>query len=1134
MFRLIKHFDGRLWAVCLSALALWACSDSGGGGGQAEPEVSCQTSADCDGGLCILGVCRACFDDAACERDYGVGATCGDGACTSCQGEEGCGCLDGGQCADGLSCDGEGICQGCPEGAEGCGCYSNNTCNEGLRCGDGALCETCPEGEEGCACGEGGACGVALTCMEDLCVPLDCEGGEFNCPCDEDERCDEGLTCSENGVCAECADGLEDCPCDEEGQCDDGLVCGDEDPDDDEPGKCREAVACEALSCVENQLCEEAQEGQDARCLQECAEGFVFNADTGLCEVLVVANCDAGADGSILEQCAAQSRDCVERGDGAACGDCLTGFTDEQGALEACRAVVACDALSCGDQNRTCDAPNPNADAVCGGCLMGFVEENGQCEPIPQANCQPGAPLSILLECQGLNRICLENDNGATCGGCEDGFGLDPNTDTCIQRLCADLDCADQGRQCAGEPLAECGGCLEGLQPNDPNDIEQGCRELLGCEDVECAEGEFCVESDDADASCQSWPCLGVDNEPDFRQVLRENDNTCVTCPENFTCNEDGETGDLWPFLSQEGRCICQTEPGYFYELGSQKATACDADGDGWVRDTARSFVESDDPALSDNARCEVNQIDRFVLENEYQQSMTVKYCLEGLVPAFSCEQDSDCELGRCNAGTCDCLDADVLPLYESVRNDDQNTLDRSSEFDVPTYDNQAGRGRRLRASELNPLTRACVSSSGDINDNGQTDILEFQGLEPENLSPEEADIITFLHFGYFVELHEGRFERTPGQDFGRYHISEKSRCDAGFPVKFEDDFDGDYWRSCTRNRDVNFDRLGDNPLIGYDFAQWGCQQGAGSCPLPPPLTDLTPDGEVPAHGLCDEEVTLPPTDGIWRGMNHHSLFKCVEITSDNDLADNRDIDAPYQRTLDEITRLDGIGGYQINVCNVACPFADSECEADCEDGQCEVSSVVRDGNPDLPVIECAPTPRELLDVGVVGFAAVRFIDSPGDYQRGCINEFDPDASDAVSEPWRNLCPGYSVNPEGVVGDGNPGNFGQVICGCGFNYHGANCDLGCPTDNLHFGGFNDGETCANGYCPVAPSENGGGRLGYWSCGDVSLTSYEGTNGLPSMSSSDWKMSGGVQPQGLEQGLLCEDDDDCNSGWSISP
>ena len=53
----------------------------------------------------------------------------------------------------------------------------------------------------------------------------------------------------------------------------------------------------------------------------------------------------------------------------------------------------------------------------------------------------------------------------------------------------------------AGEPLAECGGCLEGLQPNDPNDIEQGCRELLGCEDVECAEGEFCVESDDADAS---------------------------------------------------------------------------------------------------------------------------------------------------------------------------------------------------------------------------------------------------------------------------------------------------------------------------------------------------------------------------------------------------------------------------------------------------------------------------------------------------------------------------------------------------------------------------------------------------------------------------------------------------------
>ena len=45
--------------------------------------------------------------------------------------------------------------------------------------------------------------------------------------------------------------------------------------------------------------------------------------------------------------------------------------------------------------------------------------------------------------------------------------------------------------------------------------------------------------------------------------------------------------------------------------------------------------------------------------------------------------------------------------------------------------------------------------------------------------------------------------------------------------------------------------------------------------------------------------------------------------------------------------------------------------------------------------------------------------------------------------PWKSLCPGYASNPAGVSAQANPGDFGKLVCGCGFNYGGANCDEGC-------------------------------------------------------------------------------------------
>ena len=1104
-------------------------------------EVPCETSEDCDGGLCLLSLCRACVDDAACIQDdtYGQGATCQEGACVSCVGELGCPCDGGGACSGDLVCQG-GLCAECPTGSESCACFRNNTCLDGLRC-EGESCALCPLGAEGCACAQDEpACGEGLVCMEEVCAPVECVVGEVGCPCrgeGEEARCDEGLTCSEGGMCAACSSDIEGCPCDEAGECQSDLIC------DEEDTLCRPPRACADLACVENQICEEAAEGADARCLEVCAEGFEFNPLTGLCEVVVIVdptpNCTEGAELSILSECEAQRRVCVQGVGTAACGGCVANFIEEG---EVCRAARTCADLDCARQSRECTANTEVTDASCAGCQMGFEEIDGQCQPVPVANCTPNDPDSILADCQVRDRVCVEEGNTARCGGCRQGFAEDPDTQLCVRRLCIDLPCAALGRSCGGEPLAQCGGCLPGLINTDPDDPLSQCRELIRCGDIndECAaNGQICAPRPGQDAICSEWPCLLPDNTPDFNRAFRVDQNRCTLRECGLACGLTGETGRIHPFtLENSERCICETQPGFFILPGGDfAAKPCDNDGDGWVALTARDAFDSGDPALIENARCALRTIDRVVLENEYRQSMTLKVCEEGLVPEVACSVDScdrnglncqDCNGGRCNplSNVCQCTLTRFVDLYESVRNDDQQTLDAEGENDAPRYRNDE-RGRRLRADEINPLTRACVTVTGDYNDNGVRDIVEWQGDDP-NADP---DINLFMSVAYFVELHEGRFERTLGEEIGRYHIRERSRCEAGFPVQYGDYFDGDYWRDCTRSRDQGYDRRGDNRLIGHDFAQWSCDLPALSCPIPPPLTDLSADGEIPPHGLCEQGVTLPPVDGVWRGMHHASQFKCVEIV--DVVPQNRDDQSPHLRLLTDLLGDDGQGAFQMNTCSVACPASDDlACVQDCQGSRCAASSVAAEGNPSSPVIECSPVVRGQVGVGRVGFAGVRYVEQTIGV-RGCVDESNPDPNGELSEPWRQMCPGYLTNPDAVVVDANPSDFGKLICGCGFNFGGPNCDVGCTGNfeegSVHYGGDHEGSACANGYCAVS-TEEGGGRLGFWMCGDLSTTSYE-QEGPPELSGEGWTLDGEVPSNGVDRTRLCAGED-CGSGFSV--
>ncbi|MCA9528305.1 MAG: hypothetical protein KC549_18600, partial [Myxococcales bacterium] len=222
------------------------------------------------------------------------------------------------------------------------------------------------------------------------------------------------------------------------------------------------------------------------------------------------------------------------------------------------------------------------------------------------------------------------------------------------------------------------------------------------------------------------------------------------------------------------------------------------------------------------------------------------------------------------------------------------------------------------------------------------------------------------------------------------------------------------------------------------------------------------------------------------------------------------------------------------------------------DDDGCAASSVTPGGliNPSSPVLTCAPTLQNDADgafaAGAVGFVASRYIDAEGAYVRGCINEWAPGSAEG---PWKGMCPGYDVNPDGVVGDANPGNFGRLLCGCGFAYGGAECDLGCPslgvdTDGdrvldadvggLHYGGDVQNPLCDAGYCPNDPASEDGGRKGFWMCGAFSVTSPEGTDedDPHALVGDGFRLRGGVMPHGFT-GRSCEGDD-CAAGWQVRP
>lgn len=722
----------------------------------------------------------------------------------------------------------------------------------------------------------------------------------------------------------------------------------------------------DGCACLSDDVCSGDLVCTDALCLPpSCEDGALDCPCRGQGEPV---RCDGAA------YCAESGICAVCTSDVAGC-PCAGGQCENElvcGEQDLCRAAVVCEDLrgagECGLHQVCEETPGEDARCIAESCEEGYQWDPALAGCVPFASCTAGDPGSIASECFLQNRECVVQEGG-------DDF---------------------------------CGDCLLGSV------LDEGeCVSELYCGDgVVCGPDEYCdrdVGGGGGGPICLPRPCTAPD------QVVGT-DGSCQVCTRS--CDVEGSTGRYWPFVDSEGKCVCETRPGYFFPRGGKNnPLQCDADGDGWTRDEVRqSWYDGSSPqvdlALAQNMRCDIRTIDRVALQDEYGQRVEIHSCAEGLVM---------------NPGPGACSALVPLRLLESRRNDGPGTVSNANGR-APIYGGAAGRG--LRGKEVNALSKACVDDRGDFNDNQTEDFLETQTTPADTSTAGEEERL--LAFAYFVELYTIRYEREIGAPYGRLAIAERSRCNADeFPLRYDGGGSYDpaeaatYWRSCYRNRDPGYSATEER--ASYDFAQWSCSESTGSCSPAPPAhpgidasAGMNPDEDdlLRGHGLCELGSGNTPADGIWRGMNHHSQFKCVEVGT------GAPADSRYRV---EPSAFGSSGTHTMNSCvAVSCDPA----EVDCIESQ--QSEVV--GTSD-PVVHCtASTGGTLPAPGDVGWAAVHYQpygDIDGD---GVTDDIDGDGltSDEIyagscvneDEEWRYLCP----YPEFDLTSSPADAFGRYRC----------------------------------------------------------------------------------------------------------
>jgi hypothetical protein len=560
-----------------------------------------------------------------------------------------------------------------------------------------------------------------------------------------------------------------------------------------------------------------------------------------LCTVPLVACDDASAPADpVVDQGATA--------DGGQDGPCRTAVDCFGGQI--CVELVCTDCLADGEcaegpwggvgaclDGRCCQAGTEGC--ACGtGCGDGLACESDRCVPAeppcevgtPGCDCSAARPCPEGQACNaGACEACAPGALGCACDAGACAGELICEAERCVEPpepMCDAAACAAEGRVCADEGI-ECGACDTDAEFID--DGQGGCMSVAGgdaCDDDStCAEGTRCL----ALLPGRGTTCVTPPACIDDTNAWSAEAGACAACP---SCDVTGSTGQLWPTTSRGGECVCETTDGFYYDVARavQAPRPCDADGDGWVQRPAHQYLHSADPALQRNAHCAPTTVATVRLINERGE-------VRDLAPAD--------------------LDADgALVLYEPDTLDAQSRLDAADDI-VPWGDS------RPSPAWLNPLTKLCVSATADFNGNGLSDLEERPSAE---LNERTAWMAPFLKLSHFAELHTTTIDPADG---GTLIITERPRCDAGFPLDTLAPERGAHWRECERRRSADYTTRD----AGFDLAAWSCDGDAdsGSCP------GLTP-AERTAEGAIAGACSGPATDRF-TGMNHHSQFACLRMS---------------------------------------------------------------------------------------------------------------------------------------------------------------------------------------------------------------------------------------------------------------
>ncbi len=706
-------------------------------------------------------------------------------------------------------------------------------CNEGAEnsilkeCTD--LNKTCIVKDQIAKCSD---CFAGYKIENDICIKIK---GCSDLNCEEQNKYCEHFDTEKDAECVDCKEGFK--------------LVGD---------TCEAVVTCNTLDCSsQNKECIKAGKHSNAQC-SECFDFFKKDGD----KCISITKCES-------LNCELEHKACIlnNLNEDAKCSDnCLTGFhKNEEGS---CIETIGCTTLNCFESNKVCIAATPLQDASCGHCLGGFIEnENQECVPMEYTTCdEEPAYGSILRACREEQRECISRTEtlNAKCGECITGYKLVDNR--CVMPTqCAMLNCESTHKVCEQITASEnwrCGECKEGFS----FDVESNscvcnlgtrlnrdtnlCELLKTCSDITCTEDENCIEGNGSyGAYCSR--CERGD---------AWNGTSCDSCS---VCNNEGETGKVYPIKSIQKHCVCETKENYFYSRSSLSTKPCDEDKDGWITEEAKVAIDApQNSADKINARCNIRYIDKFILKNEDEQKRVI--LISNLTNGLYHK----------------------IPLYEVENRDNQEKLNidytyGTASFFAPAYGEGVANTDTFyfNTSQLNMLTKAIpagstVNKSGqaDYNANGIPDIDE----KPWKISVPSTISDIFMKFSYYIELNRGWYQKESDEVYGSYVISEKKRDNNSSPemsINLVNSNNSDYWQKCFRKRDSKFNKPSGTAL---DFAEFN-------------------------YGFC---ILGDPNS--WCGMNHHSQFKPFKIVEENDL----DPLNPQFITIDELKK-----DYIVNSC---------------------------------------------------------------------------------------------------------------------------------------------------------------------------------------------------------------------------